>query len=82
MIDHRTLENLAKQFSSLVPPDVKLIQQDIEKQVRELLLSQFAKMNLVTREEFDIQTAVLKRTREKLERMESHVAELEKQLLE
>jgi len=81
MIDHRTLDNLARQVSQLIPADLKAISQDIEIQVRELLNAQFVKMNLVTREEFEIQTAVLKRTREKLEKMESHIAKLEKQLL-
>ncbi|MEW6313006.1 MAG: accessory factor UbiK family protein [Pseudomonadota bacterium] len=54
---------------------------DIEKNLRALLASAFAKLDLVTRQEFDVQTEVLKRTREKLEALEARVSELEKHLL-
>jgi BMFP domain-containing protein YqiC len=52
---------------------------DIEKNVRALLTQGFAKLDLVTREEFDVQAQVLARTREKLTALEAHVAELEAQ---
>ena len=52
---------------------------DIEKNLRALLASVFAKLDLVTREEFEVQAAVLARTREKLTQLEVHVAELERQ---
>lgn len=51
---------------------------DIENNIRAMLAAQFAKLNLVTREEFDVQTAVLARTREKLTRLEAKLAELER----
>jgi BMFP domain-containing protein YqiC len=51
---------------------------DLEKNVRTLLSSFFSRLDLVTREEFDVQRQVLLRTREKLERLEAHVAELER----
>ena len=51
---------------------------DIEKNLRALLQSGFAKLDLVTREEFDVQQAVLARTREKLTQLEAKVAEMEK----
>ena len=50
---------------------------DIEKNLRAILQSVFAKLELVTREEFDVQQAVLLRTREKLERVEATVAKIE-----
>jgi len=50
---------------------------DVEKNLRALLQSVFAKLDLVTREEFDVQQAVLLRTREKLEALEAKVAGLE-----
>ena len=53
---------------------------DIEKNVRTLLSGAFARLELVTREEFDVQAKVLARTREKLAALESRVAELEKKL--
>jgi BMFP domain-containing protein YqiC len=50
---------------------------DIEKNVKAMLTQGFSKLDLVTREEFDIQTQVLARTRAKLEALEARVAELE-----
>jgi len=54
------------------------MQGDIENNIHSLLQSSLNKMNLVTREEFDVQSAVLQRTREKLEKLEKQVAQLEK----
>ena len=51
---------------------------DIEKNLRAILQSVFAKLDLVTREEFDVQQAVLLRTREKLETLEAQVSALER----
>jgi BMFP domain-containing protein YqiC len=51
---------------------------DIEKNLREMLAAFFSRLDLVTREEFDVQRQVLARTREKLERLEAKLAELEK----
>ena len=52
---------------------------DMEKNMRALLTQGFAKLDLVTREEFDVQAQVLSRTREKLVALEARVAELEAQ---
>jgi len=60
-----------------LPPSLKELHEDIEKNMRSGLESGLLKMNVVTREEFDIQTAVLLRTREKLEALEKIVTELE-----
>jgi len=53
---------------------------DVQKNLRALLSGWFAQLDLVTREEFDVQQAVLQRTREKLAQMEARVAELERSL--
>lgn len=53
---------------------------DIEKNVKAMLTQGFSKLDLVTREEFDIQSQVLAKTRAKLEMLEARVAELEAQL--
>ena len=68
-----SLDELTKRISSLIPGDVKHMQDDLENNVRSLLQSSLTKMNLVTREEFDVQSAVLQRTREKLEQLEQLV---------
>jgi len=75
---NEALDELSKRISSLIPGDVKHLQKDIEKNVRSLLQTSLNKMNLVTREEFDVQSAVLQRTREKLEQLEKQLAQLVK----
>jgi BMFP domain-containing protein YqiC len=71
------IDDLAKKLAGFLPPSLKNLQDDIEKNMRGGLESGLRKMNVVTREEFDIQTAVLLRTREKLEALEKIVADLE-----
>ena len=71
------LDDLAKKLSEFLPSSVKNLQSGFEDNMRSGLESGLRKMNLVTREEFDIQTAVLLRTREKLEALEKRVKELE-----
>ncbi len=71
------LDELAKRISSLIPGDVKHMQVDIENNVHSLLQTGLSKMNLVTREEFDVQSAVLQRTREKLEALEKQIEQLQ-----
>lgn len=70
------LEEISKRISSLIPSDIKHIQEDAESNIRTLLRASLTKMNLVTREEFDVQSAVLQRTREKLEQLEKQLEEL------
>ena len=53
---------------------------DLEKNIRALLVAVFAKLDLATREQFEVQTKVLSRTREKLAELERRVAELEARL--
>jgi len=77
---NETLEELSRRISSLIPGDVKHLQDDIENNIRSLLQTSLAKMNLVTREEFDVQSAVLQRTREKLEQLEQLVERQVEQL--
>jgi len=71
------LDELARQMADAVPRNIKALGQDLEKNFRSLLQAAFDRMDLVTREEFDVQAAVLERTREKLESLEHRLAELE-----
>ena len=75
-IMNEPLEQLAKRISSLLPGDLKHMQDDVESNVHSLLQSALAKMNLVSREEFDVQSAVLQRTREKLEQLEKQIEKI------
>ncbi|WP_251358535.1 accessory factor UbiK family protein [Kangiella sp. TOML190] len=79
MIDSKTIDDLAKKLSELVPDALKNAGDDLGKQFKQALQSGLAKMDLVTREEFDAQTKVLERTREKLEQLEKLVQQLEKE---
>ncbi len=80
MLDPKKLEDLAKQIADAVPPGVKNMAEEAEARVKTVLQSQLSKLDLVTREEFDIQSQVLFRTREKLDAMEGRIAELEAKL--
>lgn len=71
------LDDLTRKLTALLPEPVRHLQEDVEKNMRGLLEGGLQKMNLVTREEFDIQSAVLLRTREKLDALEKRLAELE-----
>ncbi len=77
MIDKTVLDDIAKRVSENVPNGLKFLQEDMEKNLRSALEAGLSHLDLVTREEFDLQTAVLIRTREKLEQLEKIVAELE-----
>lgn len=77
MLDPKKLEELAKQIADAVPPGVKNIAEEAEGKIKQVLQAQLSKLDLVTREEFDIQSQVLIKTREKLEAMEARIAKLE-----
>lgn len=73
------LDELSRQISGLLPKDFTLLKDDLKEQIRALIHDSFQKMDLVTREEFEIQSRVLARTREKLEILERVVAQLEQE---
>ncbi len=74
------IEDITKQFTEALPKDFQLLNKDIRENLRATLHSVLNKMDLVTREEFDIQTAVLQRTREKLEALEKQIQEIENKI--
>ena len=74
MLNNEKLSEISNKIRELVK-DSPL--PDIEKNIDALLKSMFTKMELVTREEFDVQTEVLKRTRQKLEELEKKLSEIE-----
>jgi len=71
------LKELASQLTEALPSHVSTLKKDFEKNCHSILAKGFAKFDLVTREEFDIQTKVLARTRKKLEELEEHLKKLE-----
>ncbi len=80
MIDPKLFDDLARRFAESVPPGLRQFQGELEKNAHAVLQAAFAKMDLVTREEFDVQTQVLARTRAKLEALELQVKALEQHL--
>ncbi|HEX8989066.1 MAG TPA: accessory factor UbiK family protein [Rhodocyclaceae bacterium] len=77
MTDTRLFDDLAAKFSALLAASPA---KDLEKNMRALLASTFARLDLVTREEFDIQRELLSRSRERLALLETRIAELEAKL--
>jgi BMFP domain-containing protein YqiC len=75
--DPRLIDDLARRLAGSVPESVLALRRDLEQNFKGVLQSQLAKLDLVTREEFDVQAAVLKRTREKLAALEQRIAALE-----
>lgn len=80
MINAKKLEDIAKQITESLPPGVKQFADDMEGKTKLILQNKLAQLDMVTREEFDVQTRVLMRTREKLADLEQVVAKLEAQL--
>lgn len=77
MIDLGKIDELATRLSESLPPGARRLQEDAEERFKAVLKSAFARMDLVTREEFDVQASVLERTRIKLESLERQMQELE-----
>jgi BMFP domain-containing protein YqiC len=80
MIDLNHIDDLARRLSDLVPPGLRESGEELQASFRTALQAGLAKLDLVTREEFDVQRAVLLRSREKLETLERAVEELEARL--
>jgi len=72
------IEELARKLAEAVPDSVRSIQSDLEDNFRSVLQAGLGKLDLVTREDFEVQEAVLQRTRDKLEGLEKRLSELEK----
>ena len=82
MIDLSQIDDLARRLSSLVPPSLRQplsseAREELQQNFKSVLQAGLGKLDLVTREEFDVQRAVLLRTREQLEALQRSVAELE-----
>tara|TARA_Y100001934_G_scaffold160139_1_gene191206 strand:- start:88 stop:360 length:273 start_codon:yes stop_codon:yes gene_type:complete len=80
MIDPKTLDDICKRILNALPPGLEQLTEDARKNARSAMSAALARADLVTREEFDVQSAVLARTREKLEALEQTVTALESAL--
>lgn len=75
--DPRTLDELARRLAESVPPGLAAFRGELEQNFRSVLQSGLGRLDLVTRQEFDVQSGVLRRTRERLEELETRLAALE-----
>jgi BMFP domain-containing protein YqiC len=82
MIDLSQIDELARRLSTLVPPGLREGRDELQENFKAVLQSGLNKLDLVTREEFDVQRAVLARTREQLETLKRNLDALEAQLAE
>lgn len=80
MIDPKTLDALVRKIAEGLPAGVGQVQEDLRNNLHAAVSAALTRMELVSREEFDVQAAVLARTREKLAALETKVAELERAL--
>jgi BMFP domain-containing protein YqiC len=79
-IDTKTLDALARRLAQVVPPGLNSLGDELERNLKAVLQSSLKNLDLVTREEFEVQRGVLSRTRERLEQLQSRLAELEEGL--
>lgn len=80
MINAKKIEEIAKQVTDSIPPGLKSMANDLEDKTKTVLQRKLSQLDVVTREEFDVQTQVLIKTRSKLAAMEATIAELEQRL--
>jgi len=76
-VDKNIIDQLASKLADAVPEDLRTLRADMENNFRSLLQTTLGKLDLVTREEFDVQRKVLERTRAKLESLEKALAEMQ-----
>ncbi len=72
-----SIDELARRLADSVPQGLRSVKDDLEKNFRSVLRSGLGKLDLVTREEFEVQEAVLARTRQKLEALEERLQTIE-----
>lgn len=79
-MDPKRIDELARRLAAVLPEGINDLRTDMERNFRAVLQATLARMDVVTREEFDVQAGVLARTREKVEQLLQRLEELEKAL--
>ncbi len=77
MIDARVFDDISKSLGKLLPPGVSSMKDDFERNAKSAVQSALGNLDLVTREEFDVQTGVLRKTRQQLKELEVRISQLE-----
>ncbi len=78
MFDPKQFDEIASKLFAALPTSLQNFENEIQQKFKEVLQMAFTRMDLITREEFDVQCKVLARTREKLEQLQEQVQELAK----
>ena len=81
MFDPKAIDDIASRLAGAIPPGLNTLKDDLEKTFQAVLQGALGKLDLVTREEFEVQKLVLAKTRSKLEDLEKRVAEMEQSVL-
>ena len=81
MFDPKAIDDIASRLAGAIPPGLNNLKEDLEKNFHAILQGALGKLDLVTREEFEVQKMVLAKTRSKLEDLEKRVAEMEANVL-
>ena len=74
----KIFKNIQKKITESIPEDIDALKGDLKQNIQAVIEAQLKKLDLVTREEFEIQELILKRTREKLEKLEKDIESLDK----
>lgn len=82
MLETKNIDELIKRVTGLLPESATRMQEDVEKNIKGAITGVLQKMDLVTREEYEVQAALLERSRERLNELEARIAELEKRVLD
>lgn len=81
MFDPKAIDDIASKLTAAIPPGLNNLKEDMEKNFRAILQGGLGKLDLVTREEFEVQKAVLAKTRSKLEALEKRVTDIESKMV-
>ena len=81
MFDPKAIDDIASRLAGAIPPGLNNLKEDLEKTFQAILQGALSKLDLVTREEFEVQKLVLAKTRSKLEDLEKRVTEMEGNVL-
>lgn len=76
MLLPKQLEDLAKKLYTALPQNIQVLEEEVKQQFKEVLQSAFTHLDLVTREEFDVQLKVLAKTRDKVDSLEKAIQQL------
>ena len=81
MFDPKSIDDIANRLAGAIPPGLNNLKEDVGKNFHAILQGALGRLDLVTREEFEVQKMVLAKTRSKLEDLEKRVAEMERQVI-